>query len=208
MEFTSPTKNSNGTYTVNIEVMNTLKIQYNSDESNKHTTPPTDYLDFKKYVGEIATLYEPYSQKWFSRPVLPTMFLSRVMHKWNNGSHLPYNGRPPYSVYQEWCPEQLLINSQNFTILWKLEKVVYNIPIRVSPSGPVEITSDEILCDSTEATLALQTTLRSRALRKVRQARLVYTIAKARAEQLTVRYYEKYGELEADSNSVLSSDSG
>jgi hypothetical protein len=208
MEFTSPNKNSNGSTTVSINTDVPLTIEYEITEYGNHTTPPLDSLTFKKYLGEIAILYESYSKKWFTRPIMPTLFLSRLIHNWDTGTHQPYTGRTTTIVSQEWCPEQIIVNFQNFTINWKLQSVEYKNPRFASISGPVEITSEDIPHDSVVDTLSLETTLRSRALRKVRQARVVYAVSKARADALTVRYYEKYGNLEElDSNSVLSSDS-
>jgi hypothetical protein len=208
MEFTSPTKNSTGATTISIQTIAPLTIEYHSTDYEKHTTPPPDSPVFKKYIGEIALIYEEYSKKWFTRQILATLFLSRLMHTWNTEEHLPYMGTGETIVYQEWYPEQIVVGFQNFTINWKLCKVVYKNPRLTSISGPVEITSDEIPHDSMVNTLSLETTLRSRALRKVRQARLVAAVSKTRADRLTVRYYEKYGNLEElDSNSVLSSDS-
>lgn len=208
MELTSPTKSSNGTTTISIQTIIPLKIEYGSTDYGKHTTPPPDSQTFKKYIGEIAVLYEDYSKKWFTRAILATLFLSRLMHNWNTEGQAPYMGTGQTLVYQEWYPEQITVGFQNFTVNWKLGKVIYKNPALVLISGPVEVPSDEIPHDSTDGTLSLETTLRSRALRKVRQARLVAAVSKARAHGLTVRYYEKYGNLEElDSNSVLSSDS-
>ena len=208
MEFTTPTKNSNGTTTLSIQTMVPLTVEYVSSDYEKHTTPPPDSPGFKKYIGEIAVLYEDYSKKWFTRPILATLFLSRLVHIWNTEGNSPYKGTGQTLVYQEWYPEQIVISFQNFTIHWKLRKVVYKNPRLAPTSGPVEVTPDEIPHNSTDGTLSLETTLRSRALRKVRQARLIAIVSKARADALTVRYYEKYGNLEElDSNSVLSSDS-
>jgi len=208
MEFTSPIKNSNSTITVNIETMNFLNIKYQSSDTGTHNTPPPDSITFKKYIGEIAMLYETYSKKWFTRPIMSTIFLSKLMHTWKTENHSPYMGKPPTVVNQEWCPEQLIVNLQSFTLIWKLQNVNYTSPLALIASGPVEITFDEIPHDSTDDALSLETTLRSRALRKVRQARLIAAVSKARADFLSIRYYEKYGNLEElDSNSVLSSDS-
>jgi hypothetical protein len=212
MEFANPVKESNGISKINIQTLTPLKIQYSSSEINNHTTPPYDSPDFKKYLGEIAIFYEPYSIKWFTRQIPPIVFLSKLMHKWNTEPHEPYTGtlrgiHDSIIVYQEWYPEQLLVNTQTFTIVWKLHNVLYKSPRRSSFSGPVEITTEDIPNDSTDKTFSLDTTLRSRALRKVRNARLIYAISKQRADALTVKYYERYGELEnLDSNSVLSSD--
>jgi len=208
MDLASPNKNQNGTTTVNIQTMTPLIVEYPSTDYQNHTTPPLDSIIFKKYIGEIAVLYEAYSKKWFSRPLMATQFLSHLIHNWNTEKHAPYMGSTPTLVYQEWYPEQIIVAFQTFTINWKLETVVYKNPIFTPISGPLEVTSDEIPHHSTDGTLSLETTLRSRALRKVRQARVVYAVSKARADALTVRYYEKYGNLEElDSNSVLSSDS-
>jgi len=210
MDFASPIKEPNGSNKIQIETMNFLKIEYESNETEKHTTPPYDSPHFQKYLGEIALLYEVYSQKWFSRPVMPAFFLSRLMHSWNTGNHLPYCGKfktvnDSITVYQEWCPEQLIVQLQNFTIVWGLQNVTYNTP-KNTISGPIEIELEQIpLTDST--VLPLERTLRSRALRKVREARLIASVSKSRADTLSLRYYEKYGNLEnLDSDSNLSSD--
>lgn len=214
MELGSPEKQEDGSHTISIEVMNNFQIEYLSRESGFHTTPPHDSTDLKIYVGQLAQLYEIYSKKWFSKIVFPSLFLSRLQHIWNTNDKPPYTGlvneMSPIRVCQEWCPEKLIVMAREFKIIWKLDNVLYK-PVKtktVSGTGALEVASEQIPLHSDESTLSLKTTLRSRALRKVREARLLTSISKARSDQLTLRYYEKYGELENhDSGSVLSSDS-
>jgi hypothetical protein len=214
MELGSPERQTDDSYSINIEVMNNLQIEYISRESGFHTTPSHDSSDLKIYVGQIAQLYEEYSKKWFSKAVFPTLFLSNLHHTWNTNNKEPYTGiindLSPIRVYQDWCPEKLIVVGKIFKIVWRLDNVLYKQRKINSASGtvPVEITSEQIPFDNDEDTLALRTTLRSRAIRKVREARLMAAISKATADRLTLRYYQKYGELEnRDSESVLSSDS-
>ena len=82
----------------------------------------------------------------------------------------------------------------------------YDEPI-VGISGQVR-TDDEIpYAAIAEEPIVLQTSLRARAKRKLRKARLKAAMAKWIVQELTRKYYEKYGTLEgADKESVLSSD--
>lgn len=217
MEFGSPEK-QDGTTRVSIQIETPLQVQYESNELENHTTPPPNLISFKNYLGQIAQYFEIYSKKWFSNPVFPTIFLDRLTHTWDTGTFSPYRGKFKNSsdtiqLYQEWCPEQLSITLRGYTISWKLVHVQYDVSRtnNNSTSGTntiLEMSTDYIPVNSTNAPLALQTTLRSKALRKVRQARLLAAVSKARADRLVQNYYEKYGNLEdLDSNSVLSSDS-
>ena len=214
MDFAGPEKKSDGSYTIHISASNNLQLEYNSSESGQHTTPPYDSRDLKIYIGQISELYESYSTRWFSKQVFPTVFLSRVNHTWNTEGHSPYTGVfkdfKSITVFQEWSPEQILVTPRTFTIQWKLVNVFYKIPeSRTNPSsGPLEVSYEQIPLNSNNPTVILKTTLRTRALKKVREARLLAAISKARSDNLVKRYYEKYGNLEGtDSGSVLSSDS-
>jgi hypothetical protein len=214
MELGSPEKQEDGSDIIAIEVMNNFQIEYLSKESGFHTTPPYDSTDLKIYIGQLAQLYEIYSKKWFSKVVFPSLFLSRLQHVWNTNDKQPYSGvvneMSPIRVCQEWCPEKLIVMAREFKIIWRLDNVLYK-PVKtkiVSGTGALEVTSEQIPLHNDESRLSLKTTLRSRALRKVRQARLLASISKAISDKLTLRYYEKYGELEnRDSGSVLSSNS-
>lgn len=214
MDFASPEKNSDGSYTIHISVVNNLQLEYNSSESGHHTTPPYDSRDLKIYIGQISEFYESYSTKWFSKQVFPTIFLSRVNHIWDTEDHDPYTGGfrdfKSIIVFQEWSPEQIHVTARAFTIHWKLVNVFYKIPESRtnSSSGPLEVSYEQIPLDSNNPTIILKTTLRTRAIKKVREARLLAAISRARSDILVKRYYEKYGTLEVtDSGSVLSSDS-
>jgi len=216
MELGSPEKLYDGSTSITIEVIDNLKVEYLSKESGSHTTPPVELMDLKVYVGELAQLYEVYSRKWFAKVIFPTLFISKIQHVWDMDDKQPYKGIAnevyPIQVSQEWCPEKLIVLAREFKLHWRLVDVSYKQPkTRIksaSGSGPVEVTSEQIPLNTIESSISLKTTLRSRALRKVREARLMAAISKSTADELTLRYYEKYGELEnRDSGSVLSSDS-
>lgn len=214
MEFGSPEKQPDGFYSIHIEVMNTLHIEYISKESGQHTTPSHDLNDLKVYLIPIAQLYEQYSKRWFSKAVFPSLFLSRVQHIWNVNNKPEYtnvvNEKSPIRVCQDWCPEKLVTNSKEYKLHWKLVSVEYKEGKfkPVSGTGPIEVGSEQFPLNTVESVFSLTTTLRSRAVRKVREARLMAAISKSQADRLTLRYYEKYGEFEnRDSESVLSSDS-
>lgn len=214
MELGSPEKQPDGSHSIHIEVMNNLQYEYLLKESGHHVTPSPDSTSLKLYVGQLAQLYEEYSKKWFSKVIFPSIFLSKLQHNWNLNNKPEYTGEvnetSPIRVYQDWCPEKLIVNGREFKIFWKLNNIVYKQPKIKSVSGtkPVEVTFEEIPLNTIERTFSLKTTLRSRALRKVREARLIAAISKSTADHLAMRYYEKYGELEnRDSESVLSSDS-
>jgi hypothetical protein len=208
MEFGSPEKNRDGITRISIQTEAFLKLEYISSESTEYPAPPIHFIEIQQYLKIIANNYEQYSKKWFGIPVDSVLFLQRLTHTWDTTNYKSaWIGR----VYQEWCPEQLLITGRGFTIIWKLVKNIYKDTWSnnsVSGTSIREIDSEQMPLDSTNAIVSLNTTLRSRALRKVREARLIAAVSKARADALTKRYYEKYGNMENnDSNSVLSSES-
>jgi hypothetical protein len=216
MELGSPEKLYDGSTSIIVNVVDNLKIEYLSRESGSHTTPPLESMDLKLYVGELAQLYEEYSRKWFAKAIFTTMFISKIQHVWDMDDKEPYRGIAnevyPIQVCQEWCPEKLIVLAREFKLQWRLVNVSYKQPKTkiksASGSGPVEVSSEQIPLNTIESSISLKTTLRSRALRKVREARLMAAMSKCTADELTLRYYEKYGELEnRDSGSVLSSDS-
>ena len=212
MEFKPPKHISDTTYTVPIETDMTVLTEYEIiDPDPNHTYPPEDNPQLRNCVAEIANQYETYSKKWFSAFILCANFIQRSTHSWDFGSFPPYVGNcSNIIVRQTWRPEQIRILPRSFQIQWKLIGVQYIDPnARISGQDGPDDEDIPLATDGpgTHNPLILQTSLRARAKRKLRKARLKAAVAKFIAQELTRRYYEKYGTLEgADRESVLSSD--
>ena len=76
------------------------------------------------------------------------------------------------------------------------------------PSGPQELDTNDIPLLEAKEPVAIDSSPRSRAIRKVRMARLLAAVSKARVARLTKRFYERYGSLQVSADDpILSSES-
>ena len=159
----------------------------------------------------MAMLYEQYSPKWFDRNVLSIFFVKNVAHQWNHMSHLPYTSPPryenlPIQVHQVWCPVKISVQMNKYTIHWKLLNSKYAEQALTNTTSGELPKSEEVPYGKNQIQMILKKTPRSEYHRKIRKARILLADSKVRLRALILRYTEKYGELDAmsDSESVLS----
>lgn len=223
-ELEAPVKISDQSYTVQINTQHTIEIAYPSRESGAHTTPPDTAEPFQQFFQALAPVYEAYSKRWFHTPMPPMGFLRRLSHMWLFDSHRPYSGpvpdenQPAILVRQVWRPDKLQILPRVIQLHWTLVRASYEVEQPSGFSGGGEgatayadpISTDAIpmvLNETAPAANLSMSSLRARALRKVREARMRAAAAKWRADTLIARYYDKYGTTELmDGDSILSSD--
>lgn len=221
MELEAPQRVSDQTYMVNINTESNITVQYSSRETGSHTSPPDNTDEIQAFLRILAPQYEALSKRWFHNEIGIFAFMKRITHHWEFGSHAPYMGQViPVQVRQTWCPEKLQILPRSIQLHWKLVDVSYEIPgLRDGGGGASTAAAaaaiEEVSLDSFsgggtsgfgEIDLHLSG-VRERALRKVREARLRAAVARWHANELLVRYYERYGTTELlDGDSELSSD--
>lgn len=211
MNLEEPLQQADRTYDIRISGADPVEIRFVSQEVGSHATPPPSSPLLYAIVNQLAELYEPYSREWFQTPTAPLTFSRRVSYSWNFGQHLPYIGsqKGGILVKQVWIVELLRVLPLSFQIQWRLETQEFEEPYTARPPGPNGLQEiDSVPLAPTNEVVSLNLSLRARARRKVRHARLLAAMAKWRAAQLADRYYRKYGPLpEGDRESVLSTDS-
>jgi hypothetical protein len=195
MELQAPVKQADQSYIVPIDIESNLRCSYSSRESGRHTTPPDTNEEFQQFLHTLASTYESYAKKWFNTPINALQFLKRLTHKWNFEPHMPYLGSDKtFMIHQIWRPEQFQVYPRSISLQWKLVEVVYGNE-HTSGFANVIIDPDTIPFTETEV-LNVKMSLRERALRKIREARLKAALTEARAKKLLLRYYEKYATTE------------
>jgi len=173
-------------------------------EENGYSYPTVDCAEYKALCNTIAKEYEQYSAKWFSTKTMPVVFLNRISHSWDVGKHSPAPESYTGPVCQSWCPDHIKLLPSTNRIHWKLHSAEYH----VKPSGPVELDTNRIPFEPAIEMVTINSSPRSRAIRKVRMARLHAAVSNARLARLTKRFYERYGSVNAlEGDDVLSSES-
>jgi hypothetical protein len=211
MEFGSPIRQGTVAYCIPIQTTIFLKVQYPSNTSGSHTSPPLDLIEMKEYIAKMGVLYESYSVKWFDKKTPAFFFIQNTTHKWNYSNSEPYKSEARYLgttiiVHQIWRPESIVIQNNIFQIQWVLETSEYgSYSVTGVPSG---VQSEEIPYGENQIHFVLNETPRSMFHRKIRRAKIVAAIANLRVKKLYLKYYKRYGDFnENTGDSPLSSDS-
>lgn len=216
MELDAPVRISDQSYIVDIHVEGNIVVEYPSRETGTHTTPESTE-PLQEFMQRLAATYEEYSRRWFHNQVTTIAFMKRLSHLWQFDSHQPYAGALPEGgqsilVRQTWCPEKLHILPRAIQLQWKLLSASYEVE---KPSGffqpaPLEEFSVENFPEEGAVNTGMDlhlSSVREKAIRKVREARLRAAAARWHANELVARYYERYGTTELlDGDSVLSSE--
>lgn len=188
MELERPVQLPDRSYTIPISIAEPLVLTYELKERGSHSTPEPETL--AAFSRELAAIYEHYCKKWFPIPTPAVTFLARLTHQWSFGTHAPYYGAATsVKVCQTWRPERLNTTTRAFVLHWTLVSVFYD-----EGSGQEDETAN--IPFTKDEGVALVPVQRLRALRKVRAARLQAAVARARANELVARYYERYGDQE------------
>ncbi len=214
MELQGPIRLENNTYKIPISVEEPYVAIYTSREMDGQVTPPDTDEVFRDFCTNMANSYDTYSQRWFHKSVPIFVFTRNLTHNWDFGTHPsnPTANGQEYRIRQVWRPTHLLVETRSIQLQWSLEEVSYHA-VETSgqtlPNGIVNVPlrgETDLLPLSQEAPFQIRTSLRERALRKVREARLQAAAAEARAKRLASRYYKRYGLSEFAEDSILSSD--
>jgi len=168
--------------------------------------------------GIITTFLEK-SSSHFITPLHWSTFVPNLEYEWNGwtehiAANPPSDARNPIQI--TWIPVEIRISSNIHTLVWKIlskEQPTIRIPPGFGQPAPVRMVTlvspeqleivDDIPYEGGSSIDEARDTERKR----LRQARLKVEIAKMRAERLTQRYLERYGELEDETDSSFSSDS-
>jgi hypothetical protein len=145
--------------------------------------------EFNNFVDEFLNQASPY----FSKPLDKNIFMQRVFHSYSTDEDL--SGSPIKTL--SWIPDHIVFYSSRYEIRWilsQLERI--EVSSGVPPDKPVR--KQPVL------TVSEQKRLR----KKIRQARLKCALARLHVEQITEKYYRKYGNFDglSDADSELSSD--
>jgi|UniRef100_A0A6C0K6R3 hypothetical protein len=220
MEFESPIKEGPTTFIIPINTTKQLDLRYPSKLSKSISLPSCELIDFKKYIADIAIIFEEYSLKWFNKTVFPLTFINEVLHKWNTNNYIAPPELPPeyidyiFYIYQIWCPVKIIVNLNKITIEWDLIKSSHgeldisgNIAAGHSKDETIK-KSEEVPYSKNQILMVLKRTPRSEYHRKIRKARIILAATKLRLDTLMIEYIEKYGNLDntSDSDSILSFD--
>ncbi len=211
-------KISDQSYTVKLNTESNITVTFPSRETGTHVTPPESAEPLQEFLRTLAAMFESYSKRWFHNQVSAMAFIKRLSHIWQFESQQPYTGQLPeegrgaITVRQTWCPEQLHILPRTIQLHWKLVSASYEVekPSGLLSAGTLEEFSVDAVPEAGGAPAGFDLRIsgvREKALRKVREARLRAAVAKWHANELIVRYYERYGTTELlDGDSELSSD--
>jgi hypothetical protein len=195
-----------------------------SDTTAPAPNPVTDIS------GMLTTFIERTAQ-YFMTPLSWSGLLASLEHIWvgwkeHIDSNPPVDRRPPAQI--TWRPIEMRVASDAQKLVWTIESTEVP-PLRIPPGfgqpppvrtvtvvspeqealisdlgmGMLEATDDIPYEDSPDVTS--EPVERAEQRKKIRQARLRAAMAKLRAERLTEKYLDRYGDLENEDDSPLSS---
>jgi hypothetical protein len=203
MDLSPPVKHINGSYDILINSADHLNIKYPIVEFDSHTSPSNDIDELKRYMIDFATHINEHMNKWLSRQINVSSFLKFVSNIWDFANKPLYKGSTDGTIYvhQIWCPEKINIQTNLYSIHWKLMEVIYYSEDATLVSGE----GLDIPFAPEENVLKIQTSLREILKERIRRYRLRAAFYEAKVNALSARYYERYGTTEiTDNASVLS----
>jgi hypothetical protein len=164
-------------------------------------------IDFKGGHAEqftsFVTVFLQKASPFFSKALEPTLFIQRVAHSYSAEEDL--SGIALKSI--SWIPAHVLFFPSRYEIHWVLYGVEKDMP--PPPSGSEMVETEIVSSDRPDRTVKLfPASIQKRMRQKVRQARLKCALARLRVEQISEKYYAKYGNFDGfdDEDSELSSD--
>ena len=144
-------------------------------------------------LDEFITEFLSEASRHFSKPLDKGVFIQRIAHSYSTDEDL--SGGPLKSL--SWIPARVLFYPTRYEFQWNLAHLE-----RVeAPPGRLP---DKAVAKQPVLTMSEQKRLR----KKIRQARLKCALARLHVEQITEKYYKKYGNFDglSDADSELSSD--
>jgi hypothetical protein len=189
MEFESPIRGRDGSTYIKIHAIENCSVDFISSDS---IPKPGNIESLHVYVAQLAKDFEIYSIKWIKPPIFSIDFIKNLSHNWKYESH-------PHPVYQAnmktlnvrqvWCPEQIQIIRNKYTLHWTLISVEYKSD--AVPSGEDDFAAIPY-CDDLSIAAIIKSP-RARIIQKIRIARIRAAAAKLKLNTLTDSYYTKYG---------------
>jgi hypothetical protein len=160
------------------------------DESN---------AQYMAFVSEFLKKASPF----FSKELAPAVFLERVIHTYSALEDL--SGAPLKTI--SWIPAHALFFPNRYEIHWTLLNFERAHEHSLPGNELVEVnivSSDRVQRFAKALPLSAQKLLRQ----KVRQARVKCALARLRLEQITEKYYARYGNFDgfSDDDSELSTE--
>lgn len=158
------------------------------------------YVDFTRFSKELNVFIQDFLEQassYFSKPLDPTLFFQRLVHSYSTDD---LSGVSIKSI--SWIPARVVFYPSRYEIKW----TVFDLELNPDPiSGTVEA---DILLSDKPLKKPITESEQKRIRQKIRQARLKSALARLHVEQLTEKYYAKYGTFDgfSDEDSELSSD--
>jgi hypothetical protein len=155
-----------------------------------------------QYMGFVSEFLKRASP-FFSKELAPAVFLERVIHTYSALEDL--SGAPLKTI--SWIPAHALFFPNRYEIHWTLLNFERAHEHSLPGNELVEVnivSSDRVQRFAKALPLSAQKLLRQ----KVRQARVKCALARLRLEQITEKYYARYGNFDgfSDDDSELSTE--
>jgi hypothetical protein len=146
-----------------------------------------------KQFDEFITEFLRQASRHFSKPLDKSVFVQRISHSYSTDEDL--SGIPLKSL--SWIPARVFFYPSLYEFQWNLS-YLERLEATPGPSPDKPVEKKPVL------TMSEQKRLR----KKIRQARLKCALARLHVEQITEKYYNKYGNFDglSDADSELSSD--
>jgi len=159
------------------------------------------HIDFTEFGSKLSAFVDEFLSKassYFSKPLDPTLFFQRVVHSYSTGEDL--SGLQLKSI--SWIPARVLFYPTRYEIRWVIGEFEEQ---ELAVSG---ILVESAVPDKKSAPRIVPESAQKRIRQKIRQARLKAALARLQVEQMTEKYYAKYGGFDgfSEADSELSSD--
>jgi hypothetical protein len=191
-----------GTPVYNTELKcHTLALDNGSRFQGKTVSP--FHIDFTAVGLKFSEFVEEFLSKassYFSKPLDPALFFQRVVHSYSTGEDL--SGVQVKSI--SWIPARVLFYPTRYEIQWVIGEFEEELATAFASGELVETA----VPDKKAGPRILHESAQKRIRQKIRQARLKAALARLQVEQMTEKYYAKYGGFDgfSDADSELSSD--
>jgi hypothetical protein len=159
------------------------------------------HIDFTAFGSKLSAFIDEFLSKasfYFSKPLDSTLFFQRVVHSYSTGEDL--SGVQLNSI--SWIPARVLFYPTRYEIRWVIGEFEQQ---ELAVSG---ILVESAVPDKKSAPRIVPESAQKRIRQKIRQARLKAALARLQVEQMTEKYYTKYGGFDgfSEADSELSSD--
>jgi len=198
--------------------------QYSVEDTVFPVQPDISSKDFKDIIDEIIDIIVKEGSSWFASPIQKAIVLKKLKH-----TFIKKDGSYPYGQYiVKWNIKSIEISSAQFILLWILDSITPYIDTTTSieysndlESNAVDIIETTPIVEIIEPILPynnkteeFQISSRAHLKKRIRRTRLKIatlqldlTSAKLHAEELSKKYFRRYGSLDMeDSCSELSID--